>query len=181
MRTAGDNLIAIIAWLVGGFVLSVVALFSILGGYILALVLLAATPFILAFLALEAIFGKKPVYVTSVNLENSLATAPEAVLAGAITAQVVSAEGACPTGHIYRVGELLALNGSGEQCETAKRLVRSATERARRGLGAPEEVRCVGTGHRVIFALHMESEQAMHPRRQPALGSWSGGERADAA
>lgn len=163
MKTKGDSLITIIAWLVGGFVLSIVALFTIMGGYIFGILLMVAFPFIAGFLALEAMFGKRPVYVTSVGTEDISAEHQEEFPALHISARVVSAEGICPVGRSFRVGDLWTINGvlqgSEGLCPSAEQLLRNTAARLREGQTHIEEVRCVGPEHRVIFAIQSELEQ----------------------
>lgn len=115
MRNSGEKAAAIIGWTIGGFVLSMLALFSLFGGFILALLMMAATPIVLGFLAVEAIFGKKPVYVTSVTTEEQSAMthlAPAA--AQGVSLRVIQFDCICPKGYSYNVGDAWFINGKVE-------------------------------------------------------------------
>ncbi|MBF8267568.1 MAG: hypothetical protein HW388_1076 [Dehalococcoidia bacterium] len=158
ISTRGDSREAMIAWVIGGFVLSVLALFSIMGGLVLTTLLLVATPFILGFLVMEAAFGKRPVYVTFWKAEEERLVAPVAkAAAGRVAARVIHVEGTCPQGCRFEVGDTLRIDGSVQGaypvCSTAERLLKSAAIRLKDGSPSGEEVRCVGAEHRVIFAL----------------------------
>ena len=158
MNAKRENGTSIIAWAIGGFVISVLALFSIMGGFILAMLMVAATPFILGLLAVEAALGKRPVYVTSrTDEEVKLAVPVEEALAEIVSARAIHVEGGCPQGYTFEVGDTLSINGSVQGphpvCPLVGHLLIGAAARLREGNVSEEEVRCVGKDHRIIFAL----------------------------
>lgn len=163
-----------IAWMIGGFVLAIVALFSIFGAFVLVLLLMAATPFILGVLVVEAILGKKPVYlsgkqpayVTIAEAEEKvLAPRPQEVLARPVTMQVISIEGTCPLGYQVNVGDVWALNGRLEGpaplCPTARQKLYEYAGRARKGeVTTGEEAICRSNRHKVMFDLKPEKDRS---------------------
>lgn len=99
-----------------------------------------------------------------------------------VTATVVAAEGLCPDGYGFQIGDSWAVNGlvqgPRELCPMAARLLERAAARLREGHPDGEEVRCLGPNHRVIFALQARRwELRPSPARGPLKVPEKGGER----
>ena len=165
MKFYGEKLAEGTAWSLGGLVLFIVALFSI--GHILVPFLLMALPFLVGYLAINAIFGKRPVYLGASETEKEKSAAPpERVAARTVTAQVVRAEGDCPLGYIFQPGDAWVLNGKVEGAahlcpQVQERLTRSAKEIARREIETTSLVNCRIDGYVLEIELGRSEEPAL--------------------
>jgi hypothetical protein len=159
MKSTSEKLADGTAWSLGGLVLFIVALFSV--GHIVVLFLLMALPFLVGYLAINAIFGKRPVY-----LEALAAKKKAAVSAKKVEVKVIHAEGICPMGYGAEIGASWVLNGKTDGmaplCPKAEGLIiRSAEEVRHRKTSTASVVDCIGNGHMMEFELKLAEEPAL--------------------
>jgi len=145
------------AWSLGGLVLFILGLFVILHSVVL--LLLAAMPVLLAFLVVQTIFGKRPVYIEPLETEWKIPGAlPQKAPARTVTARVVREEGDCPLGYLFQPGDTWVLNGKVEGAaplcsQLEDRLKRSAKEIARREIETTSLVNCRIKGYSLEVEL----------------------------
>ncbi|MBF8267561.1 MAG: hypothetical protein HW388_1069 [Dehalococcoidia bacterium] len=172
VRGQGERAVSIIAWAIGGFVLSVVVLFGIFGGILLSLLMVMATPFILGFLLVEAVFGKRPVYVISYKIEEETPAASlEMAPARRVSMQVLRAKGDCLLGYEFNLASMWTLNGELEGpaplCPEAYRVLSEYAQAARSYEAEAREVTLIcPNGHVVGLGLRpveMESWPGDNP------------------
>lgn len=168
MKKGSEQVVVVVGWMIGGFVFSILALFSIFGGFILALLMLVATPFVMGFLIVEAIFGKQPQYVTSAVTEEPPMAAPLLPeLEHPVLVEVTRVNGMCATGYPLAVGDRWVVNG---KVEGTLPLCPAAYEMLKQYAGplhaeveeSPKLVRCAN-GHMVEFEVSELSLEGARP------------------
>ena len=164
MKSNREGSVSLIAWSIGGFVLSVVALFGIFGGLILGLLMVAATPFVIGFLVIEAFLGRKPVYVTSWKSEEALSDAVQEESHRKVAMQILERTGPCRLGYELAAGSTWTLNGKLEgpvpMCPQAYRVLKDYAREAQDLVVDDREMTLLcGNGHSVDLGLwQVESE-----------------------
>ena len=174
-----DARVTLIAWVIGGSVMSILALFTIMGGLKLAILMAVAVPLVLVLLVVETTLRSRQVHITHRKAqEERTALAPGKIAPSSVSARVVHVDGTCPQGYRFDVGDTLSIGesvrGAHPVCPGMEQLLRAASTRLKEGSPSGEEVRCLGKSHRIILAL--QSPQSA-PIPSPAWRSYSGREK----
>lgn len=165
MASKRDSPALSIVWLIGGFFLSIVALFSILAGYFLGLLMLVAMPFVLGVLALYAVFVTRAAPVETPEAGQPAAAAPARPAVRSVTATVVAARGTCPRGYRIELGDVWSINGGvhgpATLCPRARQLIGIISAQLKEGEVRQEEISCAGPRHQVVFAVRGQREEVL--------------------
>lgn len=142
----------------GGGALALVALLALFGGYALALLLACAlclAPLAVGGVALALWLGRRA--------PQPLPTpeAPPAPARATVAVQVVQAEGTCPMGYTFQVGQTFFFtNGqvTPEMCPRVRSLLETVVHRYRQGQEErPAPVMCRSPQHLVVLALQPQA------------------------